>query len=431
MNVNAGKIVAGRGGAQTALTSQEIRAMLEQALEAWGGPPKKLLLLPPDITRLHSGAGEITCMLYEMCKGKSQIDILPAIGTHAQMSKEELTHMFPGIPLELFREHDWRGGVRAMGTIPGEFVKEQSEGKLDWPIEVLTDKLLAEGGHDLVLSIGQVVPHEVVGLANQNKNVLIGIGGTDFLNKSHFLGAVYGMERMMGRADTPVRRVFDYAENSFLSHFPIKYILTTKSLNEETGKLATRGLFIGEGKEPFNAAGKLSQQVNLNMLDAPIQKAVVYLDPQEFKSTWLGNKAVYRLRMAMATGGELVIIGPGVKMFGEDAGIDKLIRKYGYHGTPHTLDLVKTNPEMGQNLSVAAHLIHGSSEGRFKVTYAAGELSRAEVEGAGFIYATQAEVLAKYPIDKLHRGVNEVNGEKVFYVDNPALGLWALRENFD
>jgi hypothetical protein len=210
VNVNQGKIAAGHGGAHVALSSYEIRQIVEQALKAWGGPPKKLLILPPDMTRLHSGAGEITCMIYELCKGKSQIDILPAIGTHAQMTEAELKHMFPGIPLELFRQHDWRGGVKRMGQIPGAFVHEQSEGKLDWPIDVLTDNLLADGGHDLVLSIGQVVPHEVVGLANQNKNILIGVGGTDFLNKSHFLGAVYGMERMMGRADTPVRRVFDY-----------------------------------------------------------------------------------------------------------------------------------------------------------------------------------------------------------------------------
>lgn len=430
MNVNPGKIVAGRGGAQVALSTQEIRTIVEESLKAWGGPPKKLLILPPDMTRLHSGAGEITCMIYELCQGKSEIEILPAIGTHAQMTKAELEHMFPGIPLGLFREHDWRGGVKKMGEIPSAYIKEQSEGHLDWPVEVLSDNLLADGGHDLVISIGQVVPHEVVGLANQNKNVLIGVGGTDFLNKSHFIGAVYGMERMMGRSDTPVRRVFDYAENSFLSHLPIKYMLTVKSL-DDTGKLQTRGLFCGEGKAPFNDAAVLSQRTNLNMMDAPIQKAVVYLDPQEFKSTWLGNKAIYRLRMAMATGGELIILGPGVHMFGEDPGIDKLIRKYGYHGTPHTLDLVKNNPEMGSNLSVAAHLIHGSSEGRFKVVYGAGGLSRQEVEGAGFEYAEPAVIRQQYPIEKLQRGYNDVHGEKVFYVDNPALGLWALASNFD
>jgi hypothetical protein len=82
-------------------------------------------------------------------------------------------------------------------------------------------------------------------------------------------------------------------------------------------------------------------------------------------STWLGNKAVYRTRMAMADGGELIILAPGVKEFGEDHEIDRLIRKYGYRGTPATLAAVKANEELRNNLSAAAHLIHGSSEGRF------------------------------------------------------------------
>ena len=54
------------------------------------------------------------------------------------------------------------------------------------------------------------------------------------------------------------------------------------------------------------------------MLDQPLRKAVVYLDPHEFRSTWLGSKAIYRTRMALADGAELIILAPAVKEFGED-----------------------------------------------------------------------------------------------------------------
>jgi hypothetical protein len=195
----------------------------------------------------------------------------------------------------------------------------------------------------------------------------------------------------------------------------------------EQGRLVVRGLYVGDDAECFEKAAELSLQVNFVLMDREIRKAVVYLDPLEFKSTWLGNKAVYRTRMALATGGELVVIAPGVQEFGEDPAIDKLIRKYGYVGTPAVLEAVKNNADLAGNLSAAAHLIHGSSEGRFTITYAPGGLTRAEVEGVNFRYADLKETLARYNPDKLSDGYNDVDGEEVFYISNPALGLWAYR----
>ncbi|MDD4622421.1 MAG: D-mannonate epimerase, partial [Kiritimatiellae bacterium] len=161
------------------------------------------------------------------------------------------------------------------------------------------------------------------------------------------------------------------------------------------------------------------------------KKCVVYLDPAEFKSTWLGNKAVYRTRMAMADGGELLILAPGVKEFGEDAQIDALIRKYGYFGTPKTLEAVKANADLQENLGAAAHLIHGSSEGRFGITYAPGHLTREEIEGAGFKYADVKAMMARYNPEMLKDGINVMpDGEEIFYISNPAIGLWSVRERF-
>src|SRR6202008_4889 len=143
--------------------------------------------------------------------------------------------------------------------------------------------------------------------------------------------------------------------------------------------------------------------------------------PSEFKSTWLGNKAVYRTRMAMADGGELIILAPGLKEFGEDQEIDRLIRKYGYRGTPTTLAATKVNKELQENLSAAAHLIHGSSEGRFGITYCPGHLTREEIEGVHYEYGDLAKMTAKYDPETLKDGWNTIDGEEIFYISNPGL----------
>jgi nickel-dependent lactate racemase len=415
------------GSPTTELSPSEIRQALFQAFEALGHR-NKVLALPPDYTRFHSRAGELTKFAWEFY-GARLTDVLPAIGTHAPMSAHELDHMFPGMPHSLFRVHDWRNGIVTLGEVPGEFMREVSEGALDfsWPAQV--DRLLVEGGFDLILSIGQVVPHEVIGMANYNKNVFVGTGGADGINKSHFLGAVYGMERIMGRADTPVRRVLNYASEHFARHLPIVYVQTVIGKNEK-GELVMRGLYIGDGEECFLRASELSLQVNFVMMDREIRKAVVYLDPGEFKSTWLGNKAVYRTRMVLADDAELIVLAPGVKEFGEDAAIDVLIRKYGYRGTPATLSAVRENPDLAANLSAAAHLIHGSSEGRFTITYCPGHLTREEIEGVNFRYAPLAEMVQRYDPSRLKDGFNDVGGEEVFFISNPALGLWAYRGRF-
>jgi len=340
------------------------------------------------------------------------------------MQSAQIEHMFPGVPQDLFHVHNWRTDVETLGEVPAEFIQEQSEGKLDfaWPAQI--NRLISQGGFDLILSIGQVVPHEVIGMANYNKNILIGTGGRQGINLSHFLGAVYGMERIMGRAYNPVRKVLNYASDRFLRHLPIVYIQTVVGRRAD-GSLALRGLFIGDDVECFHRAAELSVKVNFEMVEKPIRKAVVFLDPREFHSTWLGNKAVYRTRMALSDGAELVVLAPAVREFGEDKTIDGLIRKYGYHGTPATLKAVEENEDLAAELGAAAHLIHGSSEGRFKITWCPGELMREEIEGVGFGYGELDTMMARYNPDTLSHGWNTVEGEEVFFIANPGLGLWA------
>jgi nickel-dependent lactate racemase len=414
----------------TGLSTDVLEAALAESLKAYGKPLKKVLLLPPDLTRFHSGTGMLTNIYYKLLSDTCQVDIMPALGTHMPMTDEELNEMFGSqIPKDRFLVHNWREDVVTIGQVPGRFVKEVSGGLLDYDIDVQINRRILDPSYDLIISLGQVVPHEVVGMANYTKNVVVGCGGFDIINKSHMLGAVYGMERMMGRADTPVRRVFDYAEEHFLKDIPLMYVLTVTTQDE--GSTSINGLFIGRSKNIFNEAVSLSQQKNLTFMDKPFDKVVVFLDPVEFKSTWLGNKAVYRTRMAIADDGELIVLAPGVRVFGEDKENDRFIRKYGYAGRDQILEMYKTNEDLKNNLSVAAHLIHGSSDGRFRITYAVDKLTREEVEGVHYNYMPYDEAAEKYNPETLREGFNTLeDGETVYYISNPALGLWALREHF-
>ena len=412
-----------KGGVEADLFPQ-LKDLLAESL-AKLGQRNRVLAVPPDQSRLHSRAGELTRYAWEYYGDRLKA-VLPALGTHTAMQAEQIARMFGAMPQELFLVHNWRTDVETLGEVPAEFIYEQSEKKLNfaWPAQV--NRLIARGGFDLILSIGQVTPHEVIGMANYNKNILVGTGGREGINRSHYLGAVYGMERIMGCVENPVRNVLNYASDHFLRHLPIVYVLTVVGRTAD-GQLALRGLFVGDDVECFYRAADLSLRVNLETLEMPIQKAVVYLDPLEFHSTWLGNKAVYRTRMALADGAELIILAPGVKEFGEDKTIDTLIRKYGYRGTSATLEAVSANADLASDLSAAAHLIHGSSEQRFTIRWCPGHLSKEEVESVGFEYGDLKAMVRRYDPQELHHGYNRIDGEEVFFIANPGLGLWAYR----
>ncbi len=385
---------------------------------------KRILAIPPDFTRFHSRAGRITELLYNRF-GSALTDVLPALGTHDPMTEGQIHRMFGSIPEELIRVHRWREDAVTLGRVAESFIRDVSDGLLAFDYPVQLNRMLVEGSYDAIFSVGQVVPHEVVGLANYTKNIFVGTGGKEAIDKSHYLGAVYGMERMMGRADTPVRRVLNHAAEQYAAELPIVYILTVLE-NTEEGEIILRGVYAGDDNECFYAAAELAQQVNVYELSRPVDHVVAYLDPEEFHSTWLGNKAVYRSRMAIGDGGRLTVIAPGVRSFGEDKQIDELIRAYGYRGTERALSLVAEGSPLAENLSAAAHLIHGSSEGRFHIEYAPGHLTKEEIEGVGYTYRDLGAVVERYnPKGKNTGYYTDSEGEEYYFIANPALGLWS------
>ena len=416
---------------EAGLSEAEIQTALTRALE--GRNLHKVLILPPDFTRFHSGAGRITNFCYHTLTAQGvQVDIMPALGTHAPVSEHQWSVMFGDIPYEAMLVHDWRNDVVRLGEIPASYLEEVTEGLWHEAVGVEINRRVMDESYDLIISPGQVVPHEVIGMSNHAKNLFVGVGGSEMINKSHMVGAVYGLERMMGRDNTPVRKLFDYGMEHFLKDRPILFALTVTTAPE--GNIRTHGLFLGEGRQCLTEAVKLAQKINIDFVPHGVKKCVVYLDPEEFQSTWLGNKAVYRNRMAMADGGELLVLAPGVRMFGEDAQIDGLIRKYGYRGRLHTLAEFEApeNEDLRANMGAAAHLIHGSSDGRFTITYAVKSITQEEIRGVGFAAADYDTMAKRYDPHTLRCGWNTLpDGEEVFFIPNPALGLWIDRERFE
>ena len=422
------------GGPERHITRPELEDHLERMVDRWVLAPgvQSLLLLPPDHTRLFSLAGPITSWLYQRLSEQITVDVMPALGTHQPMTPGECQLMFgDAIRYEHVLQHRWRQDITRLGEISAEEIEHLSEGQFKDPLPVEVNHRLLDGGYDLILSVGQVVPHEVIGFANYTKNVCIGTGGRDTIHRSHFLGAVCGMESIMGRIDTPVRRAIDAGFERFVRpQADIRFVLTV--IEETLDGPIQRGLYIGADRECYQQAAALSLQVNVSLVEEPIKRCVVYLDPREFHSTWLGNKAIYRTRMAMADDGELLVLAPGVQKFGEDDMVDALIRRYGYRGTEASLEAVAVDQQVRENLSAAAHMIHGSSEGRFRITYCTADgLSRDEVESVGFGYRPYAEAADEFDIVERNDGWHETPGGKAFYfIRNPALGLWSTRAQF-
>lgn len=412
------------------LSPEEIRSALLRSLE--GRQLKKVLIIPPDCSRFHSGGGFITCEYYKaLLKRGVEVDVMPALGTHDPLTPDQAAMMYPDIPCGKLIAHNWRTDVVKLGEVPGDYISKITDGLWEDGLSVEINRRVLDPSYDLILSVGQVVPHEVIGMSNHSKNLFVGVGGSDMINKSHMIGAVYGMERMMGRDHTPVRKIFDYALEHFLRELPIVYVLTVTTVLGRD--ICTHGLFIGEGRNCLEKAIKLAQKKNIIFVPHDLRKCVTFLDPHEIHTTWIGNKSVYRTRMAMADGGELIVLAPGVERFGEDPMQDKLIRKYGYRGRRKILSDFR-DPENGdirENMGTAAHLIHGSPDGRFTVTYAVKNISREEIDAVGFQGASYDEMIKRYDPRKLMPGYNTLlDGEEIYYIPNPAIGLWISRDRF-
>jgi nickel-dependent lactate racemase len=386
--------------------------------------PKRVLLLPPDITRAHSGAGWITEILYKHFTSLgADVFLIPTLGQHVPHTPDQNSWMFGTVPEERILKHDWRNGCKKIGTIDADYVRRSTDGKADWEIPIEINSTVLDGNWDLIFNVGHVVPHEVLGFANHNKNYFIGLGSKNTICASHMAAACYGIENNLGNLITPLRHCFNKAESEYLNNLPDVYLQVVMAYSVD-GRLVHTGFYCGDDLDTYMLAAKQSQTENITVVP-PLKKVVALMQGDEFFSTWVANKAVYRTRKAMADGGELIIIAPGLKRFGEQDEVDKIIRTYGYAGTEKVMKLWKQHSELQDLTHATAHLIHGSSEGRFKITYVPGHLSKEEIESVNFGYINYDEAIERYSPDKLKNGFNTLaNGEEIYFISTPSAGLW-------
>ena len=409
--------------------AQLVQALTE-GMDSIAGDARKMLLVPPDITRLHSGAGMVAQYLWY--HGKARVSaVLPALGTHGVMTETEYRTMFGDMPLSLLRNHNWRRDLVHIGTIDSSVVNELSEGLLQTSLPIWINRLLTDGTYDRIISIGQVAPHEVVGMSNHVKNLLVGTGGKEIIEQTHWLSAVYGMEKIMGHTDTPVRCLLNTAWNSYARSIPVVYVLMVLkqpsfqyARHTDDDSLDICGLFMGDDIQCFIEAAALSAEMNIYSLPAPLETAVVMLEENQYHSTWIGNKAIYRLRLAMADGGKLFILAPGLRRFGEDTVHDALIRRFGYRPREEIMAMVDTHEELANELTAAAHLVHGSVNQRFEIIYCTQHMSKEVMQSVGYNHEPFQKTAVRYNPRTLQEGMNTVGGKDVFFVSNPARGLW-------
>lgn len=402
--------------------------LLDEAKSRLGCELNRVLLLPPDLTRAHSGAGWITETLYNLLPDSCDKHVIPTLGQHRPHTPEENKWMFGSIPEEHIHEHPWRDGTTVVGEIPVEVVREKTDGKVNFPLPIHLNSMLMDEKWDLIINVGHVVPHEVLGFANHNKNYFIGLGGKDTMCAAHMCSATIGIENNLGQLVSKTRSLFNWAEDEFLGHLPDVFLQIVMGRDDE-GNLTTTGIYVGDDRETYMEAARASSKQNITLLDKPIKKIVAHMQADEFRRTWVANKAVYRTRLAIADGGELLIIAPGVDGFGEQPEVDEIIRKYGYDTTPNVLAAYEKDPLLQDFANGTAHLMNGSSEGRFTIRYASKGISQAEIESVHYQYADLEETLKHYPLDTMKEGFNTMpDGEEVYFIQTPSAGLWATKE---
>ena len=358
--------VIGRGAPELDLSSEELRAIVEQSL-ACIGPGARVLAIIPDKTRddntdtLFPAAAEILA-----AKSVAQFDALVAQGTHMPMSDGEkrakigLREGDSAPALGQIYDHRWNSPEElvTIGELSAARVSELTGGLINDAIKVNLNRLLAPGTYDTVLIFGATAPHEVAGFAGGAKYFFPGVAGPDLTHATHWLGALASIERVIGRVETPTRHMIEAAADFIPAHIISLNSVVTRTDEE---RLRTHALFCGDFREAFRRAAVVSRHVHIKYTGRKYKRVVALLD-EHYDELWVGGKASYKLGSVIEEGGELIIYAPHLRAISETHGL--LIEKYGYAPLDRVREMVALSTELQANLAVAAHLAHVSYAGQ-------------------------------------------------------------------
>ena len=354
--------VIGRGSAASDLSQPDLIAIVEEALRPIQSGQRVLAVIP-DKTR-----DDNTDLLFPAAakflkqQGVACFDALVAQGTHPPMTesqKEQKIGCAPGSFGNVF-DHDWDKPeeLSLLGELPEVLVSRLTDGLITNSVPVTINKLLAHGVYDIILVFGATVPHEVAGFAGGAKYFFPGVAGPELTHNTHWLGALAGIENIIGNVETPTRSLIEAAAGLL----PQEIIsLNSVVAREEDGRLRSYALFAGDIREAFRSAAAVSSQVHIKYTGRKYRRVVALLDPH-YDELWVGGKASYKLGAIIEDGGELIIYAPHLTKISETHGA--LIEKYGYAPLESVRDMLGVSQELRENLCIAAHLAHVAYAGR-------------------------------------------------------------------
>ncbi len=355
----------GTGSPEGDLSRSDLHAILEQSLLRVA-PGARLLSIIPDKTR-DDNTDILFPIAAEILQGRqiSQFDALVAQGTHVPMTDEEKRskiganeNSVPG--LGHVYDHQWNvpEELVTIGELSAARVTELTGGLITKAVPVNLNRRLGPGVYDTVLIFSATVPHEVAGFAGGAKYLFPGVAGPDLTHATHWLGALAGIENVIGRVETPTRHMIEAAAD-----FVAAQIITLNSVitREEDNRLRTHALFAGDFRGAFRRAAEVSREVHIKYTGRKYQRVVALLD-EHYDELWVGGKASYKLGGIIEAGGELIIYAPHLRSISETHG--RLIEKYGYAPLDRVREMVALSTELQNNLAVAAHLAHVSYAGQ-------------------------------------------------------------------
>ena len=325
-------------------------------------PGERVLAIIPDKTR-----DDNTHVLFPIAtefltqRGVASFDALVAQGTHPPMSEtQKLSKIGAGSFGGQLFDHRWNepDELITLGELSAETVRQLTNGLIETAVPVSLNKLLATGIYDTILVFGATVPHEVAGFAGGAKYFFPGVAGPELTHTTHWLGALAGIENIIGRVDTPTRRLIEAATDLIAARIISLNTVISRTSDDE---LVTYALFTGDIREAFRRAAEVSRKVHIRYTGRKYKKVVALLDPH-YDELWVGGKASYKLGAIIEEGGELIIYAPHLTKLSETHG--ELIEKYGYAPLESVRDMLGVSQELRENLCIAAHLAHVAYAGR-------------------------------------------------------------------
>ena len=400
----------GEGSPEANLGRVAMRSIINDALSPIP-EGSRVVAIVPDKTRDDTTHILLPMAIDELTdKRLGSFEVLIAQGTHAPMTDSE---KYAKTGREAWatwtreseiHDHRWNNPSELieLGELGSETVSELTGGTYSEGVKVSVNRRISPANCDVVLIFGAVLPHEVAGFAGGAKYLFPGVSGRELTNVTHWIGALSGIESVIGRVDTPVRRMIEAAADMVPARI-ISFSSVVSRVND--GTMKTRALFAGDLRKTFRAAAEVSRDAHIRRTGRKYKRVVALLD-RHFDELWTGGKASYKLGGIIEDGGELIIYAPHLTQFSRTHG--KKIERFGYAPIERIKELAASEPELAEDLCVAAHLAHvayagaraddGSVGGRFRITLAS-QISRERCERANLGYTEPAEL----DIDRLEQ----------------------------